>query len=95
MITRIAKVEAEVGDYSYTTEVSVDWHTESNWGADADGNRGIERSFVDDIILDEDVTEIDEDGKERIIPVDKLSAKVYCTLEGAALVSFQRGGNND
>jgi hypothetical protein len=90
MITKIREVQAEVGDYTYTVDATIDWHEEKNWGADADGNRGVTRLFIDDVIL-EDSEQTDENGKARMIVVEKLSAKVYCTLELAAMDRFDAG----
>jgi len=51
----------------WTVEVEFEAHTEDNWGADADGNRGIERTFIDDY----EVTRyLDSEGKE--VQADKL-----------------------
>ena len=90
MITHIKEVRVEIGDYRYAADATIDWHEEKDWGADADGNRGVARTFIDDIILNE-AEQTDDNGKSRMIAVDKLSAKVYCTLELAATDAFDAG----
>jgi len=51
----------------YTAEVTVYISSDSNYGADADGNRGIYREFIDDIKIDS-VT--NENGEEVEITDD-------------------------
>lgn len=68
--------------YSAVVEVSHD----SNYGADADGNRGMSMDFIDDVVVSETpkvfyVNEVS--GKEVEISVANLSQKNKDWLEGA------------
>ena len=38
-----------MGDEEVVIDGYVHYHTEAKWGADADGNRGVKRTFVDDV----------------------------------------------
>lgn len=47
-------------DKSVSAEVTVSWYTDHHYGADADGNRSISATFLDDI--DFKVPTVDDDG---------------------------------
>lgn len=55
--TRDLTVAFELDDDSDVKEYEADLRvvlvTESSYGADADGNRGVEATFIDDVIIDE------------------------------------------
>lgn len=44
-------IKFNINDDPYEANVSVVYHDESNYGADADGNRGTTRRFIDDVII--------------------------------------------
>lgn len=48
--------------------VTVDYSVDKNYGADADGNRGIEKLFINDVVIH---SILDCDGVEIIIPEDR------------------------
>lgn len=47
-------------DQDVTVEGWVWYHIENNWGSDADGNKGVKKSFIDDIT---EITAEDELGE--------------------------------
>lgn len=66
--TRIVNVE-------FTANASLSH--DPNYGADADGNRGIPQDFIDDMILDPKSIEIsyEYNGKEKTIKFENLSSR--------------------
>ena len=69
-ITEITNTEITVNDNNtertFFVDATVKWYTERNYGADADGNRGVSRDFIDDITYN-GIRERTEDGE---IPVN-------------------------
>ena len=57
---KIVKYRAEYEGVFFTLEVEVEYHIDSNYGADADGQRGIERTFIDDVKIISISGQIDE-----------------------------------
>ncbi len=67
----IVKCEVEVvpGEPQFVqANVTVDYDVEKNWGADADGNRGVEKLFINDVIIH---AIVDHDSVEIIIPEER------------------------
>ena len=50
----------------YTTDVAVFMYRDSNYGADADGHRGISMDFIDDIKIEKVRDLIGEDVSEEV-----------------------------
>lgn len=59
------KVEFE--ECNYIADADVHWHADYNYGADADGNRGIYKRFIDDVTINSV-----EGENGRIAPSDAL-----------------------
>lgn len=54
MATRTARIkfQSELKDNEpnfFTAEINIDYHVDPNYGADADGNRGVEVLFINEI----------------------------------------------
>ncbi len=72
MATYTVQVEDEVIDgHNYDAECEVYAHSESNYGADADGHRGGYMEFVDDVVI----LSCSKDGKD--IDPKTLPEKIY------------------
>lgn len=71
--------EVCVGDHDYSVEAEVEGYSE-NYGADADGNRGLKQNYVEAYI----VKAIRDDGAECDDPV------VLTELEECAINQFCR-----
>lgn len=82
-----ATMEVPGGPNRLDREVNIDgyvyYHTDTNYGADADGNRGVRRTFVDDVT---EVSARDFDGEDvSLCPADTDRAAELLTrkfLEG-------------
>lgn len=62
-----------VGEFDrYRAEVEVDYIVDKNYGADADGNRGIEKLFINDVKVR---NIIDFDGNE-FYPLPPIQEKI-------------------
>lgn len=50
---KLLQYSVELDDFEYQCVVDVEFHVDEDYGADADGNRGEPRLFIDDVkILD-------------------------------------------
>ena len=77
------KVEIEIDEKDFTATGTVDFITESNYGADADGNRGIEKTYIDDWDI---VEVVDSEGKTVDLTVEmfhEIREKLLELNEGA------------
>lgn len=63
----------------YTAECSVEFHTESDYGSDADGGRGTFRTFIDDF----EVLSIENAEGEFLGPHETLILSEYLVIEPA------------
>lgn len=58
--------EIKIKDKLYSVDYQMIVYTDNNYGADADGNRGLPMTFVEDIyvksILDENDTKVEDDA---------------------------------
>ena len=64
------------GQRQYVIEVDVSYYTERNHGADADGNRGEDRDFIDDI----EILSIQNNYTEKYIDLGRIPGKVMQKL---------------
>jgi hypothetical protein len=76
------QVEIEIDDKDYFADGVVDFVTDYNYGADADGKRGIERTTIDNFDIDEVV-----DIKGSVVDITPemyiaIREKVYELNEG-------------
>lgn len=74
---KIIKKSFQFNDESYLAECDVEFHTDDNYGADADGNRGVFRLFIDE------VTVLSIENEDNIFLDDVLIAALseYFTVE--------------
>lgn len=62
--------ETEINEYEITADI--DYSHDKNYGADADGNRGVSKWFIEDIIITNITSKSGLD-----IPVKCISVKTY------------------
>lgn len=74
-MTKQISLVVDYYDCQYDVEAIIEYHEEENYGADADGNRGGYRSFMDRI----DVIEVREAG-EIIETWAALIAAIECEI---------------
>lgn len=74
--TQNEELEFEVNGKLYRIDVEVKFVTDPNYGADADGNRGMSMTFLDDWKV---LAAEDEDG--NVLDVKNLPAEVEAKLE--------------
>jgi len=67
------EVEFEIDGEMFTADVSYTEVVDSNYGADADGNRGVRMTFIEDIEIERVV---DSQGNER-----KLTGEMEMLIE--------------
>lgn len=59
-----------VGDQEVIIDGYVEYYVEHNYGADADGKRGMKRIFIEDVT---NVEAVDLDGNDFILNIDNLT----------------------
>lgn len=68
-------VSFEVGDsvLEYLAVCDVDYHVDNSWGEDADGNRGVVQTIIDNVEI---VYVLDENGNNLVHYDDRLKAEI-------------------
>ena len=83
-MTTQASLKVECNGTEYDVDVSIRYHIDKNYGADADGNRGIERVFYDGVEIDfvtEEGIEI-HPGPELVAEIESEVAERFMELCG-------------
>lgn len=87
---KVSEIVYDSGKAYYTCNATVYGMTDEGYGADADGNRGYPKDFIEDVELDNvDISYYDEDGEETGTRSDvnpnELPEEVYRGLEEIAI----------
>lgn len=77
---RLLNYTVELDGTEYNCVVDVDFHVDPNYGADADGNRGAPRRFIDDVKLIDVFTNYDNQFKS-IDPGDTLRELILSKID--------------
>lgn len=77
--------QIELNDADYEVKADIDYHTELNWGSDADGNRGIARTFFDGCEI-ESIIDLDTHKEVEVTPELEAEAKNYIAENLSSLV---------
>lgn len=77
--TGTGEIEVEVGDYIVNAQVIVKIEVDSNYGADADGNRGIYAQFIADWDFVEDPLVFNQ-NTEEYVPFKSLKEEEQDTI---------------
>ncbi len=67
-------IKVSLNDMEYIAKVKVHWSYDPNYGADADGNRGVSQDSIDEVVIEE-VVEI---FGALVSPVSNELQKLIC-----------------